>query len=94
MSMEEKQNSLTFQDFSQSVLKPETREDISLIIQECYKKNIPIEINCLQSKKNIGRNFQVEKTLNLSNYKGIIEYKPEELYIKVKAGTPIREIKA
>ena len=94
MSMEEKQNSLTFQDFSQSVLKPETREDISLIIQECYKRNIPIEVNCLQSKKNIGRNFQVEKTLNLSNYKGIIEYKPEELYIKVKAGTPIREIKA
>ena len=94
MSMEEKQNSLTFQDFSQSLLKPETREDISLIIQECYKKNIPIEVNCLQSKKNIGRNFQAEKTLNLSNYKGIIEYKPEELYIKVKAGTSIKEIKA
>ena len=93
MSMEEKQNSLTFQDFSQSVLKPETREDISLIIQECYKKKIPIEVNCLQSKKNIGRNFQAEKTLNLSNYKGIIEYKPEELYIKVKAGTSIKEIK-
>jgi len=91
--MEEKQNFLTFQDFSQSVLKPETREDISLIIQECYKKNIPIEVNCLQSKKNIGRNFQAEKTLNLSNYKGIIEYKPEELYIKVKAGTSIKEIK-
>ena len=93
MSMEEKQNSLTFQDFSQSVLKPETREDISLIIQECYKKNIPIEINCLKSKVNIGRNFQTEKTLNLSNYKGIIEYKPEELYIKVKSGTSIKEIK-
>jgi len=91
--MEEKQNFLTFQDFSQSVLKPETREDISLIIQECYKKNIPIEVNCLQSKKNIGRNFQAEKTLNLSNYRGIIEYKPEELYIKVKAGTSIKEIK-
>jgi len=93
MSMEEKQNSLTFQDFSQSVLKPETREDISLIIQECYKKNIPLEVSCLQSKKNIGRNFQTEKTLNLSNYSGIIEYKPEELYIKVKAGTSIKEIK-
>ena len=93
MSMEEKQNSLTFQDFSQSVLKPETREDISLIIRECYKKNIPIEVNCLQSKKSIGRNFQAEKTLNLSNYRGIIEYKPEELYIKVKSGTSIKEIK-
>ena len=93
MSMEEKQNSQTFQDFNQTVLKPETREDISLIIQECYKKNIPIEINCLQTKKSIGRNFQTEKTLNLSNYRGIIDYKPEELYIKVKAGTPIKEIK-
>ena len=94
MSMEEKQNSLTYQDFNQSVLKPNSREEISLIIQECYKKNIPIEVSCLQSKRSIGRNFQTEKTLDLSNYKGIIEYKPEELYIKVKAGTSIKEIKA
>ena len=43
-------------------------------------------------KKKIGRNFQSEKTLDLSGYSGIIEYKPEELYIKVKSGTPIREI--
>ena len=61
MSMEEKQNSLTFQDFSQSVLKPETREDISLIIQECYKKNIPIEVNCLQSKKILEETFKQKK---------------------------------
>ena len=94
MSMEEKQNFQTFQDFSQSVLKPKTREEISSIIKECYKKNIPIEVYCLQSKKNIGRNFQTEKTLDLSNYTGIIEYKPEELYIKVKAGTSIKEIKS
>ncbi len=93
MSTEEKQNFQTFQDFNQSVFKPETREEISSIIQECNKKNIPLEITCLQSKKNIGRNFQTEKTLNLSNYRGIIDYKPEELYIKVKAGTSIKEIK-
>ena len=43
-------------------------------------------------KKKIGRNFQSEKTLDLSDYSGIIEYKPEELYIKVKSGTPIKEI--
>ena len=30
--------------------------------------------------------------MDLSNYKGIIDYKPEELYIKVKSGTPIKEI--
>ena len=79
MFMEEKQTSQIFQDFSQSVFKPNTREEIIEIIKNCYKKNIPLEINGLQSKKKIGRNFQSEKTLDLSNYSGIIEYKPEEL---------------
>jgi glycolate oxidase FAD binding subunit len=93
MSMEEKQNSQTFQDFSQTIFRPKTIDEISKIVKECYKKNIPLEISCLKSKKNIGRNFQAEKTLDLSGYSGIIEYKPEELYIKVKAGTSIKEIR-
>ena len=92
MFMEEKRNSQTFQDFNQSIFKPETREEISKFIKDCYKKNIPLEINGLKTKKKIGRNFQSEKTLDLSNYSGIIEYKPEELYIKVKSGTPIKKI--
>ena len=92
MSMEEKQNSQTFQDFSLSIFKPETIEEISSIIRECYKRNVPLEISGLRSKNNIGRNFQAEKTLDLSNYSGIIEYKPEELYIKAKSGTPMKEI--
>jgi glycolate oxidase FAD binding subunit len=92
MSMEEKQNSQTSLDFNQNVFKPSTREEIVEIVKNCFKKNIPLEINGLKSKNKIGRNFQSEKTLNLSNYSGIIEYKPEELYIKVKAGTPIKEI--
>ena len=92
MSMEEKQNSQTFQDFNQNIFRPKTREEISEIVRTCYVKNIPLEINGLKSKNKIGRNFQAEKTLDLSNYSGIIEYKPEELYIKVKAGTSIKEI--
>ena len=92
MSMEEKQNSQTSLDFNQDVFKPSTREEIVEIVKNCFKKNIPLEINGLKSKNKIGRNFQSEKTLDLSNYSGVIEYKPEELYIKVKAGTPIKEI--
>ena len=42
MSMEEKQNFQTFQDFNQSVFKPETREEISEIIKYASKKNIPV----------------------------------------------------
>ena len=92
MSMEEKQNSQTFQDFNQNIFKPNSREEITQIVKNCYKKNIPLEINGLKSKHKIGRNFQSEKTLSLSNYSGIIEYKPEELYIKAKAGTPLKTI--
>ena len=93
MSMEEKQNSQTFQDFSQSTFKPKTIEKISAVIKECYKKNIPLEVIGLKSKNKIGRNFQAEKTIDLSDYSGVIEYKPEELYIKVKAGTSLKKIK-
>ena len=93
MSMEEKQNFQTSQDFSLSTLKPEGEEAIAEAIKHCYKKNIPLEISGLGSKKNIGKNFQSQKTLDLSNYSGIIKYEPEELYIKVKSGTSIKEIK-
>jgi len=93
MSMEEKQNSQTFQDFSQSTFKPKTIEEVSAVIKECYKKNIPLEIVGLKSKNSIGRNFQAEKTIEMSDYSGVIEYQPEELYIKVKAGTSLKEIK-
>jgi len=92
MFMEEKQNSQTFLDFNQDTFKPSSREEIAEIIKNCYKKNIPLEISGTKSKNKIGRNFQSEKTLDLSGYSGIIEYKPEELYIKVKAGTPLKEI--
>ena len=61
MYMEEKQNFQTFQDFSQSVFKPKTREEISLIVKECYKKNIPLEVFCLQSKKKLVEIFNLKK---------------------------------
>ena len=92
MFMEEKQNSQTSLDFNQNIFKPSSREEIVEVVKNCYRKNIPLEINGLKSKNKIGRNFQSEKTIDLSEYKGIIDYKPEELYIKVKAGTPLREI--
>ena len=60
MFMEEKQNSQTCQDFNQNIFKPKTRKEISEVIRNCYKKNIPLEINGLNSKSKIGRNFQAE----------------------------------
>ena len=57
MSMEEKQNSQTFLDFNQNIFKPISREEIAEIIRNCYKKNIPLEINGTKSKKKNWQKF-------------------------------------
>ncbi len=87
MFMEEKQNSPTFQD--SEILYPKHEQEVADIIKKFYKSNIPVEIIGSGSKKEIGKSLQCGKTLSLSKLDGIIEYLPEELYIKVKAGTKI-----
>jgi len=93
MSTEEKQNFPTYQDFN-STLYPENERKVSEIIKQHYKSNIPIEILGSGSKKNIGKPIQCDKILSLSKLNGVIEYLPEELYIKVKAGTSIEKIES
>ena len=90
MFMEEKQNSLTSQD--SNFLYPDKEKDVADIIKNFYKSNIPIEIIGNRSKIIIGKPLQCAKILSLSKLDGIVEYLPEELYIKVKAGTKISEI--
>ena len=91
MSIEERQNFQTFQG-SDSVEYPQNEKEVSNLIRKFYKSNMPTELVGMGSKKKIGRPIQCAKTLNLSKLNGIIEYLPEELYIKVKACTPISEI--
>ena len=91
MSIEEKQSSLTYQN-SDSTVYPSSEKEVALFIRKSYKANVPIEISGSNSKKKIGKPLQCAKILNLSKLNGIIEYLPEELYIKVKAGTPIQLI--
>ena len=91
MSTEEKQNFQTYQD-SDSFKYPENEKEVSRLIKHFYKSNIPIEIIGSGSKRKIGKPLQCAKTLNLSKLDGIIEYFPEELYIKVKSCTPISKI--
>ncbi len=91
MSIEEKQNSPTFQD-SDSTEYPKNEKEVSSFIKKFYKSGIPVELVGSGSKKKMGKPLQCAKTLNLSKLNGIIEYLPEELYIKVKAATPIKEI--
>ena len=91
MSTEEKVNFQTYQD-SDSTEYPINEKELSSLIKKFYKSNIPVELIGSGSKRNIGKVLQCEKTLNLTKLNGIIEYLPEELYIKVKSGTSIKSI--
>ena len=91
MSIEEKQNSPTYQD-SDSIEYPQNEREVSNFIKKLYKSNVPVELIGSGSKRKIGKPLQCSKTLSLSKLNGIIEYLPEELYIKVKACTSIKQI--
>jgi len=88
MFTEEKKNSQISQDFD-NVYKPVDEIETSNFIKEIYKKNLPTEIVGTNTKNFIGNKLQCAKVLDLSRLSGIVEYFPEELYIKVKACTPI-----
>ena len=91
MSTEVRKNSQIFQD-SNNTYFPEDETQISSVVKELFKKNQPTEVIGLGSKSFIGNKIQSAKKLSLSKLSGIIEYLPEELYIKVNANTPVELI--
>ena len=91
MFKEEKKNSQISQD-SDSVWNPSDEISASKIIKTYFKSGTPLELLGSGSKRLIGNKLQCEKSLSLSKLDGIIRYKPEELYIKVKSCTPIKTI--
>jgi len=88
MSIEMKKNSQIFQD-SNNTYYPEDELQVSNIVKELYKKNQPTELIGTGTKNFIGNKIQSAKKLSLSKLSGIVEYLPQELYIKVKANTPL-----
>ncbi len=91
MSTKIKINSQIFQD-SNNIYYPKDEVEVSDLIRELYKKDSPTEIIGNNSKSFIGNKTQSANTTSLSKISGIVDYRPEELYIKVKACTPINEI--
>jgi glycolate oxidase FAD binding subunit len=84
-------NSQIFQD-SNNTYYPKNEEEVSNLIKEFHKKNLPTEIVGTNSKSFIGNKTQASNKISLSKLSGIIDYFPEELYIKVKAGTPLEDV--
>jgi glycolate oxidase FAD binding subunit len=91
MSTKMKINSQIFQD-SNNTYYPKDEEEVSNLIKEFHKKNLPTEIVGTNSKSFIGNKTQASNKISLSKLSGIIDYFPEELYIKVKAGTPLEDV--
>ena len=88
MFTEVKKNSQIFQD-SDKTYYPEDEVQVSNIVKELYDKNSPIELVGTNTKNFIGNKTQCAERLSLSKISGIVEYLPEELYIKVKGNTPL-----
>jgi glycolate oxidase FAD binding subunit len=91
MSTKQKINSQIFQD-SNDIFYPKDEIEVSDLVKDFYKKNSSIELTGTNSKNFIGNKTQAANKVSLSKLSGIIEYLPEELYIKVKACTPVKEI--
>tara|TARA_B100000963_G_scaffold319639_1_gene301651 strand:- start:6493 stop:7695 length:1203 start_codon:yes stop_codon:yes gene_type:complete len=68
-----------------------SEQEVSDFIFENYNKNNPLELVGNNSKK-IGRIIQASQSLSMEPMSGILEYFPEELYIKVLPGTSLNEI--
>jgi glycolate oxidase FAD binding subunit len=67
--------------------------DLQEIIKKAYTDQTPLKIIGKGTKSFYG--YPVPgKTLNISNYRGIVNYEPSELVLTARAGTPLREIEA
>ena len=91
MSTQVRTNSQIFQD-SNNTYFPNNENEVSILVKDIFDKNSSAELIGSNSKKFIGNKTQAANKISLSKLSGIIEYYPEELYIKVKANTLIEDI--
>ena len=91
MSTQVRTNSQIFQD-SNNTYFPNDENEVSILVKDIFDKNSSAELIGSNSKKFIGNKTQAANKISLSKLSGIIEYYPEELYIKVKANTLIEDI--
>ncbi|MEK9959521.1 MAG: FAD-binding protein, partial [Pelagibacteraceae bacterium] len=75
------------------IFLPNNEQEVSDFIFENYNAGNPIELTGSNSKK-IGRLIQCSKSLSFKNMSGILDYLPEELYIKVLPGTKLDEVES
>ena len=75
------------------IYSPSSENEVVDFIKDSHSLQTPIEI-LGNNSKSIGRLIQCSKSLHFKNFSGIVEYLPEELYIKVKSGTSLALIES
>jgi glycolate oxidase FAD binding subunit len=72
----------------ESALKPQTAAELSALVASGGR----FEIMGSATKRGLGRPSQADTLLDMSAFKGISLYEPEELVLEAGAGTPLTEI--
>jgi glycolate oxidase FAD binding subunit len=73
-------------------LLPKSEKDLLAAVQWAVSEEAPLEIAGAGTKRNLGRSTQVRATLDMSHFRGISIYEPEELILEAGAATPVAEI--
>lgn len=75
-------------------LAPETEEAVAAVVAEAAAAGTPLAIEGNGTKRAMLRPVQAARTLSLRNLGGITLYRPQELILAARAGTPLPEIEA
>ncbi|MBY0338600.1 MAG: glycolate oxidase subunit GlcE [Acetobacteraceae bacterium] len=76
------------------MLAPDTEDGIAASIRAAHDAREPLLIEGAGTKRAMLRPVQAARTLSTRNLTGITLYKPQELVISARAGTPLPEIEA
>jgi len=71
-----------------SIVRPETQEQLRETVQWAVSEEKPLEVVGTGSKQALGRPAQQELTLDMSAFKGVTLYEPEELVLSARVATP------
>ncbi|WP_187829970.1 FAD-binding protein [Siccirubricoccus phaeus] len=79
---------------SDSVLAPADEAELAAAVAAAAASGTPLAIEGAGTKRGLLRPVQAARTLSLRGLSGITLYKPQELILQARAGTPLPEIAA
>ncbi len=77
-----------------SVFDMDQSQTLQAIVQEAHARSRPLAIRGGGSKAFYGRQTPECDRLDLSGHQGIVDYAPNELFITLRAGTPLQVLEA